>query len=373
MGREVRMGGSERLRIAVISTTTYCTPPKKYGGEMYFWLLAKGLAELGHEVYLYATPGSKRPPNGHLRLIPSSYGYTVLAHEFRVWKWYRDELLKMDFIIDCSHNHIPAERIRFFHRDKMNRIVNVLNGLVSHVPRPIPYNLVVGTEKWKRLLIEGKSQFYGTEYEEMYGKYITPVPPKAIVAVIPWAIDTDFYRPNLGGREDWYLWFSRPSPYKGLGWALDIAERTGIRLKVLCGVVTEEHKYWLNKFKPRIEKMPNVELIINPTHEEKMWYMQNARALLFTIRAHEPFGLVPIEAMACGCPVIATRLGSMPELIREGGVLCDTLDEFVEVVESGAVDAKAGWMARKNAERYDYRRIVPLYVELYRKMVGGGG
>ena len=79
----------DSMRIAVISTTTYRTPPKKYGGGVYYWLLSKGLAELGHDVTLYATPGSKTPPGGRLRLIPSSYGDIILMNEYRGWKCYK--------------------------------------------------------------------------------------------------------------------------------------------------------------------------------------------------------------------------------------------------------------------------------------------
>ncbi|MHC1624464.1 MAG: glycosyltransferase [Methermicoccaceae archaeon] len=347
------------MKIAVISTTTYETPPRKYGGEYYFWLIAKGLAELGHRITLYATPKSKTPPNGELRLIPSTYGRIDIGSEARVWKMYGEELLEHDFIIDCSHNHIPAEQIRFFHPEAMNRIVNVLNGVCSHVPRPEPFNLIVGSESWKECLIKGISQFYGTPWAE-YGEFITPVKPEAIVGVIPWAIDVKSF-PFEKEKEDYFLWFSRPTPYKGLHVAIKLARKLGLKLKVALPIAAEDHRYWFEKYKPMIESS-NAEVVTNPTHEQKIELMSKAKALIFSIESREPFGLIPVETMACGTPVIATKIGAMPEIIKEGGILCSNFDEFVKAVER--IDEVKPKDARRNAERYDYRRVVPKYLEV---------
>lgn len=340
----------DKLRIAVVSTTTYKTPPNKYGGEVYFWLIAKGLAELGHHVTLYATPGSRTPPNGELRLISPTHGRIDLGAETRVWKLYGDELLQHDFIIDCSHNHIPAENIRFFHPEAMNRIVNVLNGIVSHVPRPEPFNIIVGSENWKECLVKGISQFYGTIWGKLYGEFITPVKPEAIVGVIPWAIDVEAFSFEKD-KEDYFLWFSRPTPYKGMHLAIKLARKLGFKLKVVTSLVAEDHRYWFEKYMPLIEST-DVEIITNPTHEQKIELMSKAKALIFSIESREPFGLIPIEAMACGTPVIATKIGAMPEIIKEGGILAANFDEFVKAIER--IDEVTPKGARKNAERYDY-------------------
>jgi len=354
----------EKLKIAVVSTTTYETPPKAYGGEVYFWLMARGLAELGHEVTLYATPQSKTPPNGKLRLIPSTYGRIDLSEEVRVWKQYSDEILQHDFIVDCSHNKLIGENIYFFHPEAIKKTINLLNGIVSHTPRPEPFNLLVGSQSWKECLIKGISQFYGTIWSKLYGEFIAPVKQEAIAGIVPWAIECDEYKPCYD-KDDYFLWFSRPTPYKGLHIAIKLARKLGFKLRVAMSLVAEDHEHWFERYKPLIEST-DVEVVTNPTHEQKIELMQHAKALLFTIESREPFGLIPIEAMACATPVIATRIGAMPEIIREGGLLAANFDEFVKAIER--IEEVKPSEARRNAERYDYRRVVPAYLDVYRRL-----
>ncbi len=354
------------MRIGVISTTTFATPPEKYGGEFYFWLIAKGLAEMGHEVWLYATPGSKIPPNGKLRLIRATYGSIDLSAESEVWDYYKDEILEHDFIIDCSHNHIVAEKIRFFYPEHMNKIVNVLNGIVSNIPRPEPYNLIVGSKSWYECLVKGWSQYKGTIWEKLYGDRIHPVKPEAIVGIIPWATDIEMYK-FKEEKEDYFLYCGRLTPYKGFHTFIRLARRfPNKKFIAIISIAVKDHKEWFEKYKPAIESTPNLEVKINVSHEEKIKLYQNAKAFIAPYESREPFGLVVIEAMSCGTPVIASHIGTMPEIIDKGGVLCKSFDEFVEAVKNiDDIDPKD---ARKNAKKFDYRNVVPKYLDVYKKL-----
>lgn len=361
----------ETLKIAIVGNTANTIPPKGYGGEIFYWLLCMGLAELGHEVTLYAPPGSKTPPSGKLKLIRPTYGKASLAGEAEVWQNYGSEIIKHDFIISVQHNHVVSEKIRFYHPEVMKKVVNVLNGIVSIYPRPEPYNLIVGSESWKECLVKGISQFYGTFWAQLYGEFIPPVKEEAIAGVIPWAVDVSSF-PYKEEKEEYFLYFSRPTPYKGLHNFIKLARlNPNERFIASYNLALEDHKYWHGKYKPAIESTDNIELILDPTPEQKKELMANAKAVIFPIECSEPFGLVPLEAMAMGTAVIATSLGALPEFVKEGGILCGyssekqgvNLNDFINAMQS--IDRVKPRNARKNAERYNYKLVVPKYLEIF--------
>jgi len=172
----------------VLSTTTYSCPPVSYGGEVFFYDLAEALAQLNHEVHLFGAPGSKCPTNGFLHYIRGTYGSISLAAEHEVYEVYKDELLKSDFIIDCSHNHLIAEQIYWFDHEHARKLFNVLNGVVTVWPRCRPWNMIVGSNKWKELIVSAISQFKGTPWEN--SNFDIPLPKRfeeTEVHIIPWA------------------------------------------------------------------------------------------------------------------------------------------------------------------------------------------
>jgi glycosyltransferase involved in cell wall biosynthesis len=97
------------------------------------------------------------------------------------------EILEADYIIDASHQKEVMQEIAYFHPEAKSRTIGILNGLVTHTPYCPPYNLVVGSIRWKELSLLGLSQFFETPWEQEYGGRITPLPTDSIVAVIPWA------------------------------------------------------------------------------------------------------------------------------------------------------------------------------------------
>ena len=113
------------------------------------------------------------------------------------------------------------------------------------------------------------------------------------------------------------------------------------------------------------------ELVLNPSKKEKIELFQRARALLYPIESHEPFGLIVIEAMSCGTPVVAMNLGAMPEIIKDGytGFLCNSLKDFEKCLNNlGQIDPKNCHFYVR--EKFDYRKVVPLFVEVYRRLQG---
>src|ERR1700722_9605343 len=133
---------------------------------------------------------------------------------------------------------------------------------------------------------------------------------------------------------DYLAFLGRISPEKGVGRAIKIAICSGIRLKIAAKVDRCDRNYFERKIRPLLDH-PLIEFISEIGASEKQEFLGNAEAFLFPIEWPEPFGLVMIEALACGTPVIAHPYGSVPEIILNGvcGFLARNIDEAVEAVE----------------------------------------
>lgn len=363
------------MKITFVATTSYATPPATYGGEIYWWYLCKSFAELGHQVHLFAAPGSWCPPGGKLTYLKGQYGVAgnrAVEREVCEPK-YLKQVFEGDYIIDASHQKMLAQDIRDYYRDAMPRTISVLNGLYTEAPIGNKWNIVVGSQKWKELSIAGQSQFKDTPWEQQYGAFITPLPEEAIVAVIPWATDCEFYCPHEYEKEDYFLFLARPTPYKGLHKALQLAIETGIRLKVVMPMEHLEHRHFGEQYLVQIEeakeRLANIDIVTLPGdshhHEAKRELYRRAKALLVTVEAHEPFGLTLIEAMACGTPVVASNMGAFPEILtRKSGFTCSNDDEFKEAIAQ--IDKISPEDCRKRVlDKYDRIPVAKQFLELY--------
>ncbi len=167
-----------------------------------------------------------------------------------------------------------------------------------------------------------------------------------------------------------YLAFlGRISPEKRVDRAIEIAKRAGIPLRVAAKVDPYDQEYFEAEIRPLLDD-PLVEYVGEISDAEKGAFLGNARALLFPIDWPEPFGLVMIEAMACGTPVIAYPMGSVPEILTDGktGRHVRSIDEAVRAVE--AIDSLSRRRCREEfEERFTARRMAQDHVALYRHLM----
>jgi glycosyltransferase involved in cell wall biosynthesis len=200
-----------------------------------------------------------------------------------------------------------------------------------------------------------------------------PLPNANWQATVPHGLPRDLYR-FVERPGDYLAFLGRISPEKRLDRAIAIAERAGMKLKVAAKVYAEEQGYFRAEIEPLLRKsLSFVEFVGEIGGRDKEEFLGNARALLFPIDWAEPFGLVMIEALACGTPVIAWRNGSVPEVLEDGvtGFVVENVDDAVRAV------ARIPGLDRRKCRRafdarFDAARMTRDYVDVYRRLAESG-
>jgi glycosyltransferase involved in cell wall biosynthesis len=145
-----------------------------------------------------------------------------------------------------------------------------------------------------------------------------PMPPVNWISTVHHGLPRDLLPLNERLEPGYLAFLGRISPEKGPDRAIEIAKRAGLPLKIAAKIDAADERYWRDVIAPMVAACPNVEFVGEINEHQKAEFLGNARALLFPIVWPEPFGLVMIEAMACGTPVIAFDNGSVPEVIDDG-------------------------------------------------------
>jgi glycosyltransferase involved in cell wall biosynthesis len=180
-------------------------------------------------------------------------------------------------------------------------------------------------------------------------------------------IDLSLYQ-FVEHKQQYLSFIGRIAPIKGTHIAIDVAQRTGLPLKIAGEVQPAFREYFEKKIRPRIDGKL-VEYVGPADLQAKNELLGNSRAMLFPIQWNEPFGLVMVEAMACGTPVIAMPGGSVPEVVQEGvsGHICRSSREMANCVRSLRIDT-AGVRSYVEAN-FSIEKMVQGYIELYKEML----
>jgi glycosyltransferase involved in cell wall biosynthesis len=341
----------ERLRIAILAPVWFAVPPSGYGGiEWIVSLLSDGLVEAGHDVTLFASGDSRT--NAKLESIFDVAPSALIGQAETEIRHALSCLTRADeFDVVNDHSGPPAAAIAgAVDTPVVHTVHGPLDGLAGKL-----YDQVAKIAPAVGLISISLNQR-------------KPKPDLPWLANVPNALDFSLY-PCKPHRGDYLLFLGRMSADKGAHRAIAVAMEAGLPLK-LAGKRNEaaERDYFAEYVKPHL--VGGIEYLGEVTHGEKVELLQNARATLFPIDWEEPFGLVMIESMACGTPVIATRRGAVPEVIEHGrsGIIVDDYRAMPLALEDA--DAIDPWECRRFVEeRFAPERMVAEYVDAYREAI----
>jgi glycosyltransferase involved in cell wall biosynthesis len=339
------------MRIAQISPLAEAVPPRLYGGtERVVSWLTEELVRLGHDVTLFASGDSLT----NARLAPCAPQALRLAG---VRDHTANNLVMLDNVrkraeeFDIIHCHIDVLQFPLF-QTMPHKIVTTLHG---------------------RLDLQDYWPIYQT-YPHMPLVSISDNQRKPMPPGINWLATINHGLPehvcpfNATGGE--YLAFlGRISPEKRPDRAIEIAKRAGIPLKIAAKVDKVDQDYFNELIKPMLDH-PLIEFIGEIDERQKCDFLGNALGLLFPIDWMEPFGLVMVEAMSAGTPVIAWRNGSVPEVIADGkaGIIVESMDEAIAAVER-LHRFKRREVRDYFESRFTVKRVASDYLAAYEELV----
>jgi glycosyltransferase involved in cell wall biosynthesis len=347
------IGGTLLMRIAQIAPLFERVPPKFYGGtERIVSYLTEELVRRGHEVTLFASGDSRTSAKlvgcceTALRLNPLVID--AVPYHIIMLEEVRRRLDKFDIL----HFHIDFLHAPLVH-DFSHRTLTTLHGRLD-LPDLSPFYSVF--TQLPLVSISSDQREY--------------LPHVNWVGTVPHGIPADLlpFRPNPTGR---YLAFlGRISPEKRPDRAIEIAARTGLPLKIAAKVDRADQTYWDEEIRPMIHAHSNVEFVGEINEHDKARFLGEAAALLFPVDWPEPFGLVMIEAMACGTPTVAFGCGSVREVLEDGvsGFIVDTVEQGTLAVRRIANLDRA--KVRSEFERrFTAGRMADCYLEIYDKLL----
>jgi len=304
------------MKIAQISPLYEAVPPRLYGGtERVVAHLCDALVDLGHEVTLFASADAQTKArlvpvrDQAIRLDPAPLNSDLASHLGQL-----HEVRRRAGEFDVLHFHIDMIHFPFF-EDIPDRTLTTLHGRLDLKGLDGVY------ERWPQFPLISISD-----------DQRRPLPGANWAGTVFHGMRTDLYR--LEEQPDGYLAFlGRISPEKGPDRAIAIAKRLGMPLRIAAKVDPADTAYFRREIEPLLDH-PLIEFIGEIGDHQKSEFLGKARALLFPICWPEPFGLVMIEAMACGTPVVAYNCGSVPEVIEDGvtGFIVEDEDQAVEAV-----------------------------------------
>ena len=339
------------MRIAQISPLFEAVPPKLYGGtERVVYSLTEELVAMGHDVTLFAsgdsiTSATLAPTRDKaLRLDPTVKDWVALYHRM-VEMIYRR---KDEF--DVMHFHIDFFPLSLFSRQSVP-FLTTLHGRLD-LPE----------------YVETYGTFRDAPFVSISDNQRLPIPNLNWVRTVLHGMPANLLTPQPV-KQEYAAFLGRISPEKGVDKAIRITGRAGLKLKIAAKVDVADREYYETEIKPLINANPHVEFIGEINDQQKPAFLSGAHAVIFAIDWPEPFGLVMIESMACGTPVIAYRSGSVPEVIDEGvsGFIVTNEDEAVAALKKVPQLNRATVRATFD-RRWTARRMAEDYVEVYQEL-----
>jgi glycosyltransferase involved in cell wall biosynthesis len=343
------------MKIAQVAPLMESVPPRLYGGtERIVSYVTEELVEQGHDVTLFATGDSRT----RARLVPCTAQALRLSDVKDPIPYHLimlDEVRRLASSFDVLHFHVDLLHYPVI-RDFSWRTVTTLHG---------------------RLDLADMHPLYSTFSEaplvSISDNQRKPMPPVNWAGRIHHGLPQNLLKPVASRSGDYLAFLGRISPEKRPDRAIEIAARSGHELRIAAKIDKVDRDYWREDIEPLLRRHANVHYIGEIGDAEKAEFLGNAAALLFPIDWAEPFGLVMIEAMACGTPVIAWNCGSVPEVVDPGvtGFVVDSVEEAVSAVSLiGNLDRRR--IREVFDQRFTAARMARDYVSIYRRLLEGG-
>ncbi len=339
------------MRIAQISPLFEAVPPKLYGGtERVVYSLTEELVAMGHDVTLFASGDSVTSAT----LAPMREQALRLDPTVKDWvaNYYRmvEMIYRRKDEFDVLHFHIDYFPLALFSRQN------------------VPYLTTIHGRLDLPEYVETYSTFAASPFVSISDNQRQPIPNLNWVRTVLHGMPADLLTPQPV-KQEYAAFLGRISPEKGVDRAIKIAGKAGLKLKIAAKVDNADKEYYDTLIKPLIQGNPDVEFIGEINDAQKPDFLSGAHALIFPINWPEPFGLVMIEAMACGTPVIAFNCGSVPEVIDPGvtGFIVNDIDAAVAAV--GKVHMLDRARVRSTFDRrFTARRMAEDYVDVYEEL-----
>lgn len=336
------------MRIAQVAPLAERVPPNLYGGtERVVSWLTEELVALGHEVTLFASADSKT----RAALVP------VWPSAIRLSRPQPDPLAPLANLLEALASGAQNFDVIHFHIDWIHlpllKRLRVPHFTTMHGRLDLPYIGLVSRT------------FPDAVFVSISDNQREPVPGLKWLATVHHGLPPATYKAST--LSDGYLAFlGRISPEKGPESAIRLALASGLPLKIAAKV--EQNRYFRERIEPFVDGK-QIKFIGEVGGGDKERFLQKAAALLFPIDWPEPFGLVMIEAMACGTPTIAFRRGSVPEIIEDGvsGFIVENEAEALCAIAKLSQLDRDG-VRRAFERRFTVRRMAEDYVSVYRKL-----
>ena len=341
------------MKIAQVAPLYESVPPRLYGGtERIVAFLSDALVDLGHEVTLFASADAATKAqlvpvrDQAIRLDPDPLRCDLAAHLVQL-----SEVRRRLAQFDVVHFHIDLLHFPLF-EDVAAQTITTLHGRQDLKDLPEAYSC------WPAYPLVSISD-----------NQRKPLALGNWIETVHHGIPAGLYAPPIHPKGDYLAFIGRISPEKRPDRAISIARRAGMKLRIAAKVDPADMVYFRKEIEPLLGS-PEVEFIGEIGDAQKSDFIGNARALLFPIDWPEPFGLVMIEAMACGTPVIAWNCGSVPEVIDHGrtGFIVSSEDEALAAVEAvGGLDRAQ--VRAVFEERFSAPIMAGNYVDIYKRLL----